>query len=179
MTWALLLGRQHQQPYGTPWCCKPEKKSHDIVILSFCIVKGQAIYDHHTNLVSRLFSYAFWYQIFTMLREVSENNLIWIYQYSVLKKLFSICTCAFRTPIYIMLIIILSSLYENTVVFRISYYYWIIIFTTAWMDEINCWNCYKWDIITVLVFPAAKITSTYNIEIKMKMKWKVSNIYFL
>ena len=44
---------------GTPWCCKPEKKSHDIVILSFCIVKGQAIYDHHTNLVSRLFSYAF------------------------------------------------------------------------------------------------------------------------
>ena len=28
---------------GTPWCCQPEKKSHDIVISSFCnIVKGQA-----------------------------------------------------------------------------------------------------------------------------------------
>ena len=28
---------------GTPWCCHPEKKTHDIVILSFCnIVKGQA-----------------------------------------------------------------------------------------------------------------------------------------
>ena len=27
----------------TPWCCQPEKKSLDIVILSFCnIVKGQA-----------------------------------------------------------------------------------------------------------------------------------------
>ena len=27
---------------GTPWCCQPEKKSHNIVILSFCnIVKGQ------------------------------------------------------------------------------------------------------------------------------------------
>ena len=30
---------------GTPWCCQPEKKSHDIVILSFCnIAKGQAKY---------------------------------------------------------------------------------------------------------------------------------------
>ena len=30
---------------GTPWCCQPEKKSHDIVILSFCnIVKVQATY---------------------------------------------------------------------------------------------------------------------------------------
>ena len=28
----------------TPWCCQPEKKSHDIVILLFCnsIVKAQA-----------------------------------------------------------------------------------------------------------------------------------------
>ena len=30
---------------GTPWCCQPEKKSHDILLLSFCnIVKGQANY---------------------------------------------------------------------------------------------------------------------------------------
>ena len=28
---------------GTPWCCQPEKKYHDIIISSFCnIVKGQA-----------------------------------------------------------------------------------------------------------------------------------------
>ena len=31
---------------GTPWYWQPEKKSHDIVILSFCnIVKGRANYN--------------------------------------------------------------------------------------------------------------------------------------
>ena len=35
---------------GTPWCCQPEKKSHDIVILSFCnIVKGQANNDNNSK----------------------------------------------------------------------------------------------------------------------------------
>ena len=37
---------------GTPWCCQPEKKSHDIVILSFCnIVKGQpkGAYTNHVD----------------------------------------------------------------------------------------------------------------------------------
>ena len=43
----------------TPWCCKPEKKSHDIVILSFCIVKGQAIYEISNEVGTSKISIAF------------------------------------------------------------------------------------------------------------------------
>ena len=42
---------------GTPWCCQPEKKSHDIIILRFCnIVEGQAIYEYAIIVLFTAFS---------------------------------------------------------------------------------------------------------------------------